>query len=164
MGVSGPRRWRDELGRARRGRALQRVDGEGHGAGVADTRCARRNGVVHLGQLSLLPRFHLCRRPAELVHCKSALESGVPALRRFTGGGTVVVDADTVFATLIMEVRRPPTPLAGWGSPTMPLAPCDSINWQVRQRMAPTTIHYAGAACVCRARLCLTWSASPSPS
>jgi lipoate-protein ligase A len=33
------------------------------------------------------------------------LARGVPVVRRFTGGGTVVVDAGTVFATLIMQAR-----------------------------------------------------------
>jgi hypothetical protein len=32
------------------------------------------------------------------------LQRGVPVLRRFSGGGTVVVDGGTVFATLIMQV------------------------------------------------------------
>lgn len=33
------------------------------------------------------------------------LQRGVPVIRRFSGGGTVVVDGGTVFATLIMQAR-----------------------------------------------------------
>lgn len=44
------------------------------------------------------------RRPQELLHVPAARASGVQVLRRFTGGGTVVVDSDTLFATIIMQV------------------------------------------------------------
>ena len=32
--------------------------------------------------------------------------AGIPLIKRFSGGGTVVVDQDTVFATLVMEGSR----------------------------------------------------------
>lgn len=34
----------------------------------------------------------------------AALAANVPAIKRFTGGGTVIVDRDTVFASLIVQV------------------------------------------------------------
>lgn len=42
-------------------------------------------------------------KPRELVHGAAAAAAGVPLLRRFTGGGTVVVDGDTIFTSLIMN-------------------------------------------------------------
>ncbi|KAG2496551.1 hypothetical protein HYH03_005374 [Edaphochlamys debaryana] len=59
-------------------------------------------------------------RPAELVRCPEALQSGIQVIRRFTGGGTVVVDHDTVFSTLIMQaedvphVQPYPQPIMAW--------------------------------------------------
>ncbi|XP_061350655.1 uncharacterized protein LOC133295811 isoform X1 [Gastrolobium bilobum] len=38
---------------------------------------------------------------SELVEVKSVLRDHIPIIRRFTGGGTVVVDHDTIFVTLI---------------------------------------------------------------
>lgn len=42
-------------------------------------------------------------KPELLVHGAAAAAAGVPLIKRFTGGGTVVVDADTVFTSLIMS-------------------------------------------------------------
>lgn len=43
----------------------------------------------------------LHRKLAELVEVKSVLQDHIPIIRRFTGGGTVVVDHGTIFVTLI---------------------------------------------------------------
>ena len=37
------------------------------------------------------------------MHCDEAVQYGIQVIRRFTGGGTVVVDHDTVFSSLIMQ-------------------------------------------------------------
>ena len=42
----------------------------------------------------------------ELVDVEAARAMSVPVLRRFTGGGTVVVDQSTVFSTFIVSVGR----------------------------------------------------------
>lgn len=39
----------------------------------------------------------------ELVHQESALRDGIPIIRRFSGGGTVIVDEDTLFVTFICQ-------------------------------------------------------------
>ncbi len=39
--------------------------------------------------------------PEELVHQKKAKEMGVPLLKRYSGGGTVVVDCNTLFVSFI---------------------------------------------------------------
>lgn len=41
------------------------------------------------------------RKPSELLEVGSILRDQVPVIRRFTGGGTVVVDNGTIFVTLI---------------------------------------------------------------
>lgn len=43
----------------------------------------------------------LHRKLSELVEVKSVLRDHIPIIRRFTGGGTVVVDNGTIFVTLI---------------------------------------------------------------
>ena len=44
----------------------------------------------------------------ELVHAEAAEAAGATVIRRFSGGGTVAVDADTVFATLISDEENLP--------------------------------------------------------
>lgn len=43
-----------------------------------------------------------CRKSKELVHEVAAKTAGIQVIRRFSGGGTVVVDGDSLFATLIL--------------------------------------------------------------
>lgn len=45
-----------------------------------------------------------CRKVDELIKVEQARSRGLGVIKRFTGGGTVVVDADTIFTTLIMKV------------------------------------------------------------
>lgn len=62
----------------------------------------------------------LCSAVAELVDIKSVLRDGVPVIRRFTGGGTVIVDSGTVFVTLICNkeavagLQPYPRPIMSW--------------------------------------------------
>ena len=53
-------------------------------------------------------KFHLHvrvhRRAEELIHVPQARQARMQVLKRFTGGGTVVVDSNTVFASLIFNV------------------------------------------------------------
>jgi hypothetical protein len=42
----------------------------------------------------------------KLVHLDRVGRAGVPLLRRFSGGGTVVVDEDSLFVTFIMNTVR----------------------------------------------------------
>mmetsp|Transcript_4807 Transcript_4807/g.10347 ORF Transcript_4807/g.10347 Transcript_4807/m.10347 type:complete len:253 (+) Transcript_4807:124-882(+) len=59
-------------------------------------------------------------KPKELVHVPAVLSSGVQLIKRFSGGGTVVVDQDTIFTTLIMQgesvpgVPPYPQPIMQW--------------------------------------------------
>jgi len=39
----------------------------------------------------------------ELINCEKAAESGIPLIKRFSGGGTVFVDEDTLFVTFICQ-------------------------------------------------------------
>lgn len=60
------------------------------------------------------------RKAEQLVHIPEALAAGVPVIKRFSGGGTVAVDRDTVFGTLIMDaaelpaVECYPRPIMAW--------------------------------------------------
>ena len=61
-------------------------------------------------------------KPDELVHLDQAADAGVPLIKRFTGGGTVVCDTDTIFVSFIAaaealpEVRAYPEPILKWTS------------------------------------------------
>lgn len=44
------------------------------------------------------------RKVPELIKANEAHSRGLAVIKRFTGGGTVVVDKDTIFTTLIMSV------------------------------------------------------------
>lgn len=45
----------------------------------------------------------MCRKAHELIHEEESRAAGVQLIKRFSGGGTVVVDQNTLFATFIME-------------------------------------------------------------
>ena len=49
-----------------------------------------------------------CRKKDELIHTEAAKKAGIEVIKRFSGGGTVVVDHNTVFATLIMQAEAVP--------------------------------------------------------
>jgi len=45
-------------------------------------------------------------KPEVMVHVDNAARMGVPLIKRFTGGGTVVVDKDTVMMSMIVHGER----------------------------------------------------------
>lgn len=63
-----------------------------------------------------------CRKPAELLEVSPVIRDKVPVIRRFTGGGTVIVDHGTVFVTFICnkdafpDVQPYPKPIMKWSS------------------------------------------------
>ena len=44
-------------------------------------------------------------RPQELIDTQRAFDLGVPVIKRFSGGGTVVVDEDTLFVTFLCNKK-----------------------------------------------------------
>ncbi|KAF3438160.1 hypothetical protein FNV43_RR20916 [Rhamnella rubrinervis] len=60
----------------------------------------------------------LSRVPRELLEIGPVLRDEIPVIRRFTGGGTVVVDGGTVFVTLICNkdavAGLHPRPIVSW--------------------------------------------------
>lgn len=46
----------------------------------------------------------------ELINCKAALQNSMPLIKRFSGGGTVVVDKNTLFITFICQKQLHPFP------------------------------------------------------
>ncbi|BBH03963.1 light-harvesting chlorophyll-protein complex I subunit A4 [Prunus dulcis] len=62
------------------------------------------------------------RKPAELLEIDLVLRDQIPVIRRFTGGGTVIVDHNTVFVTFICNtdavagLQPYPRPIMSWSS------------------------------------------------
>ncbi|KAL5544499.1 hypothetical protein UlMin_008283 [Ulmus minor] len=58
--------------------------------------------------------------PSDLLEIESVLRDGIPVIRRFSGGGTVIVDSGTVFVTLICnkeavpDLQPYPRPIMSW--------------------------------------------------
>ncbi len=65
-------------------------------------------------------RLRWLRKAEELIHIEDAKKAKMEIIKRFSGGGTVVVDQDTVFATWIMNgasvphVECYPRPIMKW--------------------------------------------------
>ncbi|KAL2895764.1 Lipoate-protein ligase LplJ [Bienertia sinuspersici] len=61
-------------------------------------------------------------KPAELLDVKSVLRNNIPVIKRFTGGGTVIVDCGTVFISFICNkdavpgLQAYPQPIMAWSS------------------------------------------------
>ncbi|XP_022738276.1 uncharacterized protein LOC111291007 [Durio zibethinus] len=61
-------------------------------------------------------------KPAELLEIGSVLRDQVPVIRRFTGGGTVIVDHGTIFVTFIcnkeavLDLKPFPRQIMSWSS------------------------------------------------
>lgn len=73
-------------------------------------------------------------KPAELVHDEKAKVMGVPLIKRFTGGGTVVVDENSVMTSLIVgpgvceDVKRFPRAVMDWTHGVLFGDSCGSIG------------------------------------
>ncbi len=55
----------------------------------------------------------------ELIHCERAEQEGIPVIKRFSGGGTVIVDENTLFITFICQKQLHsfpayPEPIMKW--------------------------------------------------
>ena len=65
---------------------------------------------------------HVVRKPAELLDVKSVVRDNIPVIKRFTGGGTVIVDCGTVFISFICNkdvvpgLQAYPHPIMAWSS------------------------------------------------
>ncbi|KAK1320088.1 hypothetical protein QJS10_CPA03g00708 [Acorus calamus] len=58
--------------------------------------------------------------PSELIEVESVLKDGIPVVKRFSGGGTVIVDSGTVFVSFICNkgdipgLQPYPSPIMSW--------------------------------------------------
>ena len=76
---------------------------------------------------------------AEMVEAERAAQAEVPVIKRFTGGGTIVCDADTLFASFIIgegvlpQVQPYPDPILQWtgGVYADALAACGATGFSV---------------------------------
>jgi len=68
-----------------------------------------------------IPNLTECSKPEELINLKEASTANIPLLRRFTGGGTVIVDSNSIMTSIIMhgptavpDVPCYPRPIMHW--------------------------------------------------
>lgn len=79
-------------------------------------------GMYHAPSDAIAVVLGISGKPSELVYEERAAAAGVPLLKRFSGGGTVIVDTNTVFVTFISaadalpEVPAYPEPMLSWTS------------------------------------------------
>lgn len=62
---------------------------------------------LHRLSISIFPTIR--RKPEQLLHVEKVVEDRVHVIKRFSGGGTVVVDEGTLFVTLICSRSAIPT-------------------------------------------------------
>ena len=80
------------------------------------------NFVYLLIELGLDGLLYLNRKPAELLKLNTVLNDRIPVIRRFSGGGTVIVDHGTVFVSFICNkdavsgLQPYPQPIMSWSS------------------------------------------------
>lgn len=61
-------------------------------------------------------------KPAELLEITPVLRDEIPVIRRFTGGGTVIVDCETIFISFLCnkdavpDIQPYPRPIMSWSS------------------------------------------------
>ncbi|KAK1274775.1 hypothetical protein QJS04_geneDACA000802 [Acorus gramineus] len=59
-------------------------------------------------------------KPSELIEVESVLKDGIPVVKRFSGGGTVIVDSGTIFMSFICNkgdipgLQPYPSPIMSW--------------------------------------------------
>ena len=79
---------------------------------------------VHSHRLSgpwLAADLHLVshRKPQELINVPAAQDDGIQVIKRFSGGGTVVTDENTIFATVILQTSALPPNVECYPRPLM---------------------------------------------
>ncbi|GBG25056.1 Lipoate--protein ligase [Hondaea fermentalgiana] len=97
--------------RSKNGSARDGVPGSGTGWCVLNHPQAEQDPSIVLGFSGKIPK---------LVNESERARQNVPMIRRFTGGGTVIVDRDTVFVSLLLgrdlvpDVDAFPRPIMAW--------------------------------------------------
>jgi lipoate-protein ligase A len=67
-------------------------------------RCSEDNWIfVNDGAADAAIVLGLSGKPEKHVHISEAHKQGVPLIKRFSGGGTVIVDRNTIFTSLIFS-------------------------------------------------------------
>jgi lipoate-protein ligase A len=85
-------------------------------------RCSEENWlVVNEGVEDVAIVLGLSGKPEKHVNISEAHKKGVPLIKRFTGGGTVIVDQNTILTSLIfskdaLKVSPFPGPIMGFAA------------------------------------------------
>ena len=63
--------------------------------------------------------MNIHRKPEELINVPAAQKEGIQVIKRFSGGGTVVTDEQTIFTTVILQSAALPTHVECYPRPLM---------------------------------------------
>ncbi|PIN24253.1 hypothetical protein CDL12_03020 [Handroanthus impetiginosus] len=78
--------------------------------------------IINDGTINPTVVMGVSGKPEELLEIESVLRDEIPVIRRFTGGGTVIVDQGTIFVTFICNkdaipgLQSYPRPIMSWSS------------------------------------------------
>ncbi|KAF6165497.1 hypothetical protein GIB67_023326 [Kingdonia uniflora] len=78
--------------------------------------------IINDGTDALTTVMGISGKPLELLELEFVIQDEIPVIRRFTGGGTVIVDQGTIFVTFICNkdviptVQPYPRPIMNWSS------------------------------------------------
>lgn len=95
----------------------------------------------------------LNRKAEVMVNREAVHRQKVPVLRRFSGGGTVVVDKDTLFSSLIFSmdavpgVQPFPSPLMTWSETVFKKVFREEPTFALRENGAPVQSKCSDASC-----------------
>lgn len=79
------------------------------------------------------------RKPTELLDVRSVLQQKIPVIKRFTGGGTVIVDDGTIFVSFICNkdavpnLQPYPHPIMAWSSLLYNKVFCEAGDFKLRE-------------------------------
>ncbi|CAO2831546.1 unnamed protein product [Amaranthus hypochondriacus] len=78
-------------------------------------------------------------KPTELLDVRSVLQQKIPVIKRFTGGGTVIVDDGTIFVSFICNkdavpnLQPYPHPIMAWSSLLYNKVFCEAGDFKLRE-------------------------------
>jgi lipoate-protein ligase A len=61
--------------------------------------------ILNSGLIDTSVVLGISGKPLELIDMKKCKDANIKVIRRFSGGGTVIVDKSTIFSTFVLNVK-----------------------------------------------------------